>query len=272
MDLKEVFLNSMQALWSTVATFLPNLVAGILIIIVGYIVAKVAGRVAGKLVAKLGIDRASKDAGVQGMLEVTGVKTTPSQIIGRTVFLFILLVFIITAADTLGLSAVSGTIDTFILYLPKVIAAIVIGLVGLFFAQIVRDAIKRGTAGFGMEYANALSGVAHVIIIVVVATVAIGQLDIDTRLLHLIIGIGLGVAGIASAIALGMGTREIATNIVYGVYARDGLKVGERIKTGDVNGEVIEVGSVMTVVRQKNGNEIQIPNSVLMSGHIEVER
>ncbi len=272
MGIREVFMNAMSALWSKIATFLPNLFAGIVIIIIGYFAAKVVRAVITRIATKLGIDKAGKSSGVQNMLDVSGVRTLPSELIGQTAFLFIFLVFLITAAETFGLRAVSGTIDSFVLYLPKVIAAVVIALAGLFFAQILRDAVRRTTTGLGVEYANALGGVAYGVIVLIVAVVAIGQLEIDTRLLHLVISIVLSVIGLATAIALGFGSRSVASNIVNGVYAREALRAGTTIEVGDTSGEVVSVGSVTTIVKTKNNREVHIPNAELMRSRFETSK
>lgn len=264
MELKDVFMNALSALWSKLAAFVPNLAAGALILLIGYAVSRVLSTVVGRLAAKLGIDKAGENAGVQGMLKATGVVIRPSEIISRTVFLFSMLVFVVTAADSLGLDTISSTIDAFILFLPKVVAALVIVLLGLYFAQLLRDTIRRTTEGLGVEYARALATAAHGLTVVVVVTLAVSQLEIQTALLQLIIGIVLAVAGLAAAIALGLGTQRVAQNIVSGVYARDVLTPGSQISWNGIEGEVAEVGSVTTIIETTDGRTVHVPNGEIM--------
>lgn len=264
MTLQDAFLNAISALWSKVAAFIPNLAAGLTILLIGYIASRILARIIERLVSKLGIDKAGENAGMQGMLKATGVSIKPSEIISRTVFLFAMLIFVVTAADSVGLSAISSTIDSFILFLPKVVAALVIALLGLFFAQLLRDAVQRMTEGLGVEYARVLSTVAHSLTVIVVVVLAVNQLQIETGLLQIIIGIVLGVAGLAAAISLGLGTRGVAENIVSGVYARDMLSIGSKIHWNDLSGEIIEIGSVTTIIESENGQRNHVPNSKLL--------
>jgi small-conductance mechanosensitive channel len=264
MDIKDAFMNAVSALWTKVAAFVPNLAAGVFILVLGYILSRLLASVTRTLIAKLGIDKAGENAGVQKMLKASGVVIEPSEIIARTVFLFSMLVFVITAADSLGLDTISATFDSFILFLPKVVAAIVIALLGLFFAQLLRDAVRRTTEGLGVEYAAAIATAAHGLTVVVIVTLAVNQLDIDTGILHLVIGIGLAVAGLAAAIALGLGTQRVAQNIVSGVYARDMLEPGLGIRWNETDGEIMEVGPVTTIIEIADGRRLHVPNSQLM--------
>ncbi len=270
MEIQNTVTGAMSALWTKVAIFLPNFVLGIVIVVVGIVVARISRRLVTVLAARAGVDRASDHSGVRGMLEATGVSVELSDIIGRTVFLFVLLLFVIAASESLGLAAVSSTINSFLHFVPKIFAAIIIAILGLVLAQVVRDAVRRTTEGFGVEDAGALSTLAYGLVILVLATVAISQLDINTGLLHVVIGITLTVAGIAVALALGLGTRRVAGDVVYGVYARDDLEPGDRIQVDEVAGEVIEVGTVMTVIALDDGRERYIPNSRLMSRSFDV--
>jgi small-conductance mechanosensitive channel len=268
MELKQIFFDAMSALWTKLAAFIPNLIAGVVIVVIGYFVAKLLGRIVKTVAHKLGIDKTGENVGVQDVLQASGI-ASPSDLIGKTIFWLAMLVFVITAAESVGLSTVSGTIDTFVMFLPKVVAAVVIALLGLFFAQVFRDFVARTTSGLGVEYAKALGGLVYAVVIFVVITLAIAQLEIDTGLLHLIIGITLAVVGLATAVSLGLGTRDVAKHIVNGVYARDSFKPGKLISCDGYAGKLIEVGSVSTVIETKDGKRIHVPNTVLMDRVVE---
>lgn len=270
MEIQSTVTGAMSALWTKIAILLPNVVIGAIVVVVGFAAARIAERFVTALAVRAGVDRVSKNSPVRGMLDATGVEVELSDIIGRTAFLFVLLLFVVAAAESLGLTAVSGTIDSFLHFVPKIFAAIVIAILGLFLAQVVRDAVQRATDGVGVEYAGALSTLVYGVVVLVVATVAISQLDIDTGLLHLVIGITLTVAGIVIALALGLGTRRVANDVVCGVYARDDLEPGDRISVDGASGEVLEVGTVMTVIALDDGRKRYIPNSRLMSRTFDV--
>ena len=105
-----------------------------------------------------------------------------------------------------------------------------------------------------------------------VLTIAISTLGVDTTLIRHTVEILLLGAAIATALALGLGMRPLAQNIVSGVYARDLYPVGTIIKFKDndsLSGKVLSVGPVTTQLENDEGDHLNIPNSSLMSGIVE---
>jgi len=182
----------------------------------------------------------------------------------------IFMTFIISAADTLGLDTVSATINNFVLYLPKVIGALIVVVVGLFVANIVRTGIETALAGMNLGYEKAVAGILYGVIVIVVMSLAINQLEIETELLNQVVTILLMAGAGAVALALGLGTRDVAGNVVAGVYARELYEPDNKIKIGDVTGTVIEVTSTSLVLETEEGNRITIPNSRLIDEQVEI--
>ena len=118
-EVQESLWQPMVSLWTKVAEFLPNLAGALLLLIIGYAVAKGIGMAIAKLLAKLGLDKLTERAGVTSAVATTGIETTASAIIGKIVYWLIFLLFMIAAADSLGLPRVSDTINGFVQYLPK---------------------------------------------------------------------------------------------------------------------------------------------------------
>ncbi|MDE0284793.1 MAG: mechanosensitive ion channel, partial [Gammaproteobacteria bacterium] len=175
-----------------------------------------------------------------------------------------MLTILISASETLGLENVSRTINTFVEYLPNVIAAALIVVLGLLLAHFVRTVVETATEGLGFGYARAVSRLAYIVLIAVVGILAIDQLGVETGLLDRVVEIILVAAGAALAIALGLGTRGVAKSIVSGVYARDLYKSGSKLQFGDYEGTVDSVGSITTSIRTGDGELIHIPNDHLL--------
>ena len=164
----EMFITVMTTLWSKVAGFMPNLVAAIVILVIGYFIAKFIGFVLARLLKKVGLDKLSKSVGVIKTLERAAIKLSPSEIVGAIGFWIIMLTFLVTATESLGLPRVSSTIDDVVLYLPKVIAAAVIFIIGLFLANFLRDIVRGSAEGLGVTYARPLGNAAYGVLFVVI--------------------------------------------------------------------------------------------------------
>ena len=256
--------QSMTELWTKVAGFVPSLVGALVILVVGYIVSKLLQRLATVVLQRVRFDKASEKTGLTGTMEKIGVKKTASEIVGIVVFWIFMLTFLISAADALGLENVSKTIDSFVAYLPNVVGALLIVVVGLLLANFVRTAVEAGLDRAGVEYAKAVSKITYGLLVVMIGSLAIGQLQIETALINRVIEIGLIAAGAALAIALGFGTRDVARNVVAGVYARESFKSGSILTIGENQGKVEAVTAVNTKIRMEDGVTLYIPNAQLM--------
>jgi Mechanosensitive ion channel, conserved TM helix/Mechanosensitive ion channel, beta-domain len=256
-------LGAWNLLWAKVFAFLPNVLGTLVLVAVGYLVAALVRRVGSAVLKRIGFDRASARAGVSHILEQAGVTATPAEIVGQIFFWLLMLTFLVSAAENLGLPNVSQTIDAFVLYLPRVLAAALIVVVGMTLANFVRDLVRSGAESLEVEYARALAAVVHAILVVVVGSLAVGQLQIETVLFNRVVEIVLVAAGVALALAFGLGTRDVARHIVAGVYLRDLYRPGVRLAIGEQEGALEEVGAIATRLRGADGHAIHVPNGRL---------
>jgi len=267
----ETILTIMTTIWGKIAAFLPNLAAAIVLLIAGYFIAKSVGFILSKILTKIGFVTLSDKVGVSDSLSRAGIKQTSAEIIGKVGFWIIMLVFLVSATESLGLPNISATIHEFILYLPQVIAAAILFIIGLFLANFVRDLVRSSAEGIGIVYAKQLSTAAYSVLFIIVLSLAINQLNIDTLLLNLIFSIMIGALGIAVALSLGLGTRDLSTSIMAGVYARDLFKAGDHIKVADIEGEIEQVGAVKTTIKCKGGARVSMANTTLITSTVSVK-
>src|SRR3990172_2367497 len=136
----EVFTSSLQNLWLGVIDFVPKLIIAIIIFIVGWVIAVVVGRAIGQALSALKIDNLFKSIGTEELLARAGWKLNVGGFIGELVKWFIIVVFLITSFDILGLAQVNAFLkDVVVLYLPKVLVAAFI----LILAAVVADIAER---------------------------------------------------------------------------------------------------------------------------------
>ena len=253
-------LNAMTALWSKVAAFIPNLLAFFVILVIGYLVARLLASVMRRVLEAIHIDRFSQRVGVRSVLDGANIQAEVSTMLSRLVFWLLMLTFLVSATETLGLPRVSSTIDGFVQYLPKVLGAVFILLVGLFIAQFVRGIIVGGSESLGLESAGALGAAAYGLLVIIVGTLAIGQLELETEILNQVIAIVLISLGGAAALAFGLGSKLVAGNILAGTYARELYREGDDLVIGDVRGTVTQVTAVKLEIRTEEGDLITVPN------------
>lgn len=256
--------DALLSLYTKIALFLPNFLGAILILLIGYFVARACAVIIAKVLEKIGLDKLSDKIGLRGFLNKAGIDYSLSRVFGMVVQWMIILAFLITAAETLGLERVSATIDSFLLYIPRVIGAAVILIIGLTFSHFIKTSIRGAADGLSLSYARALASAAQGLVILVAVSLCISQLQIQTELLNTVISIFILAIGFAVALSLGLGSRDLSGRIIAGVYARELFKPGQHITINDISGTIVEVGTVKTIVVTEQGQRISLPNETLI--------
>ncbi|GAB6387420.1 mechanosensitive ion channel family protein [Stutzerimonas marianensis] len=262
--------GALSALWTPIAAFIPRLFGALLVLAVGFVVAKLLDALLSKLLAKVGLDRLVAGTGLTKLLLRAGIRAPVSALIGKIVYWFVLLVFLVSAAESLGLARVSATLDMLALYVPKVFGAAAILLAGVLLAQLVNGLVRGAAEGVGLEYASGLGRIAQGLVIIISISVAIGQLEVKTELLNYVIAIALISVGLAVALAFGLGSRELVSQILAGIYVRELYEVGQRIRVDALNldGEIEEIGTAKTLLLTDDGELVSIANRVLLEQRV----
>ncbi|MCK9535797.1 MAG: mechanosensitive ion channel [Pseudomonas sp.] len=256
--------GAMSGLWIKIANFIPNLFGALILVILGFLVAKLLDTLLSKLLAKIGLDRLMSGTGLTKLLSRIGIKAQVSTLIGKIVYWFVLLIFLISAAESLGLERVSATLDVLALYLPKMFAAALVLLAGILLAQLLNTMVKGAAEGVRLEYAAGLGRIVQGMVIIISVSVAIGQLEIKAELLNYVVVIVLLTIGLASALALGLASKDVAGQIIAGIYVRELYELGQQVQIGDVEGRIEEMGTVKTILVNEDGEWFYIANRVLL--------
>ncbi|WP_433165941.1 mechanosensitive ion channel family protein [Kribbella sp. CA-247076] len=195
--------------------FVPNLLGGLVILVVGYFVAKVLGKLVGKLLGKVGFDQWMERAGVSGVLQRSGTGLTASAMLGKVVFWFVFLISFTMFASALGVPEISAFMSDMLGYIPRIFAAIVIICLAALFANFLA-AIIRGATGN-----ETLAKVGKYAILVYAAFAALTQLGIAVQLTGNTLLIVLAGAALAMGLAFGLGGREMAGRALSNLFDRD---------------------------------------------------
>ena len=260
--------NGLIAIWHKVVTFMPDLIVALLFLLAGWVISSLIKRLLNKSLIKIGFNTFLDKLGLDTLLKKMDLKVQGSQIVASIISVFIFLIFLLAALDIVGLDMLSGLIDTVVLFLPKLLAALAVLLCGFFVAQIVYNAVKIASKNTGVDYGRSVAEVCRGIIIISTVSLSITQLDIDVWLLNSIISVIIASVGLAAAISLGIGTKSMAQEIVAGVYLRDMYQTGDNIEVQEVKGALVSIGSVASKVIGENEAIITIPNTFLLANKV----
>jgi mechanosensitive ion channel-like protein len=210
----DIFLASLNQFWAQVAIFFPKLLAVIVILFFGWFCA-IAARIGIKRILELvHFDKFADRSGLESFLKHSEFDLTLSGVISQVVYWLVILLFVITGANILGLNEVAQMLHQLANYLPKIIIAIIIMLCGTLLARFINRLVFAWLHGIKFEGALAVSTSAEYGVQIFALFVALEQLDIGTQMLTALFIIMFGAVFLALAIAFGLGGKEWATKII----------------------------------------------------------
>jgi flagellar biosynthesis protein FliQ len=210
----QAILNALSNALNLVLTFIPRLIGFLVILLVGWLIATLVSKALTLLLRKVGFDRMSERIGITRFEERMGMKMDSAGILGKIVYWFILLIFLVPAADALGLPAVSNVLNQLVAYIPNVFVAILVLFLGALAATVVADLVRGATASAKIGNPNLFANIARYAIIGFAALIALEQLQIAPALLNELFGAIVAAVAIAFALAFGLGGQETARKLL----------------------------------------------------------
>jgi len=202
--------------WNAVSTkimlFLPNLIAAIIVFLLGWFLARIAKALIVKVLGALRFDAMTEKAGINELMAKGNIQKQPKEVLAILVYWFFMLIVIIASFDVLGLPIISDLLNKVVLYIPNVIAALVVLIFGGVLANFLESLVNTISSGLGTETASLLSKIAKYSIIILAITMALQQLSIASSVVTVAFAILFGAFSLAMALAFGLGGRDAAAN------------------------------------------------------------
>jgi hypothetical protein len=209
-DLQLMLVEPAKTVLTQMMQFLLNVLLVLVILMAGWLISRLIKSVVTKICKAARLDQLSKRVEMDSMMEKGGLKYTLSELIGILCYWLGLLVTFVVAVNAIGLSVAADLLNRIVLYVPNIIAAIFILILGMFVATILRNIVRTAASNAGLSHVNLLSKIVEVVVIVFSVLVTLEQLGIAARIIELIIMIVLGSIGLAFALSFGLGCQDIA--------------------------------------------------------------
>lgn len=207
----------MASLAGAMAVFfaaIPKIIGFVVIIIIGWIVASILEKVVRGVLHAVKFENLAQRAGFSTFVQNMGVKTDASGFLALVTKWFIRLIVLVVAFDALGLPAVSDVLRQMLLWLPNLVVALVVLVLGGLLANAVSSLVKGATAGAGFDNPDALAKVAAGAVWAFAIVVAVNQIGIAETLVNTLFMGVVGAVAVATALAFGLGGREPAGELV----------------------------------------------------------
>ncbi len=218
----DVLTQSFQSLAFGIVAFIPQLVAALVIFVIGWIIGAALGKVVAQIISALRVDAALRAAGVERVLERAGFSLNAGAFVGFLVKWFFIIVFLVAALDVLQLTEVTIFLRGVVLsYLPSVIVAVLILLVAAVLADAAQRVIAGAARAMHLNSANLLGGIARAAIWIFAVLAALDRLGVTPLVQTLFTGVVVALS-LGFGLAFGLGGQQAAAKYLDKLH--EGMK------------------------------------------------
>lgn len=217
MDWTFVVMESVREMLTRVGIFVPKLIGLLLILILGWLIAKFIEALLVRSLKLIRLDTLAEKSGTSNFLAKGGIKYTLSELIGVLVYWLVVLIVFITALNAMQWTVAAEVLNAIVGYIPNIIVSVFILVLGMFVSTLLSTIIRTTASNAGITQARLLGQITQIVVIVFASVMALQQLKIETGIILNVINIVLAATGLALGLAFGLGCKDIAGKMVEDV-------------------------------------------------------
>ncbi len=231
--------------------YLPQLIGAIAVLILGWLIAKGVKI----LTIRMGrsFDRVPKLIGLGGIVRRRQVNNSVLIFISNVAFWLVILFFLTSATHLMGLTMFTGWLDQVIGHLPNILSGVLIIVAGIVVGNLARDATRTAAQAMPRRQRALLARGAQTFAMVTMIVIGVDQIGINIAVLLTVISIVIGTLLGGVAIAFGLGSKNLVSNLIGARYLNKDYRVGETIRIGDTEGTIIELSPVAVILETSEG-------------------
>lgn len=268
-EYKDTAMSSLSSMWPEVIKIGTNIAIAIIILILGWLVAKIITRIIKKALKLANVSKLDEKINEIEIVEGKQLNFDTIKVITKLVKWIIYIVVIIVISDILGLEILSEKIGEFLSYLPKLLVALIIFMIGLLFANFVKKGLKALFDSMDLSGGKMLSQLVFFLLLIFISITALNQAGVDTEIITSNFTMILGSFLLAFALAFGLGAREIVGELLKTFYTRKTFEVGKKIEFENKIYEIEAIENIFVVLKGDEGKVI-VPVKDIVESHIKV--
>ncbi len=234
--------------------YFPQLIGTVGVLLLGWLVAHTLSLSTRKLIQGLDVLLA-RFTRIDGINQER-IKGSYSVIISKIVFWIVMIFFLTVAANILGWDVFAGWLDSIVSYLPGLISGLIIILGGFLLSNFAKAAISSAADKAGITQSAGMARAIQIVIIFSAIIIGVEQIGLNIGFLSNVIVASIAILLAGAALAFSLGAKNMVANIIGAQYTRKYCRVGDKIKIGDMEGEIIELSQACIVVETENGQAI----------------
>lgn len=244
--------------------FFYNLIGAVLILLIGWIVAKVVAAVTKKMLEQVGADKIGDKLNEIDAIKGLKLEIKLSSIISKVLYYFILIFMLRPAADTLGVPAISDMVKLLVEFIPKMISSALMLSAGIFLADALKNFVVTLCKSFNIAAGKLIGTAIFFFLLIIFVIQAVAQVGINTSLLESSFNLLVGGIIFAFAIGYGFASKEILLNIISSFYSKNKYKEGQLLEIDGTKGEVVAMDNTTITLKTEDSKTV-FPLQVLQS-------
>jgi len=218
--LLQVFIEPLLEMWKRFVSIVPNILVSLVFLLIGLSLARVASTLLQRFFKKIKLDDSTSKIGINEILARVGFGKSPAYALDFLVYWSVILVFVLLAANALNLDILTGLLERFIYFVPKLVVAIVVLFGGLLFARFAQQVVTNSVTANNLRGGEFLAKFVNIIIIVFASIMVLEQLGLEMVLIINTVQIAVAALGLAFALAVGLGSKELVADFLRNTFIK----------------------------------------------------
>lgn len=250
-------------------TFFYNLIGAVIILLIGWGVAKMVAAVTKKMLEQVGADKIGDKLNEIDAIKGLKLEIKLSAIISKVLYYFILIFMLRPAADTLGVPAISDMVKLLVEFIPKLISSALMLSAGIFLADALKNFVVTLCKSFNIAAGKLIGTAIFFFLLIIFVIQSVAQVGINTSLLESSFNLLVGGIIFAFAIGYGFASKEILLNIISSFYSKNRYREGQVIAIDGIKGEIVAMDNTTITLKTEDSKTI-FPLQVLQSKTVTV--
>ena len=269
-EFSDVAMKSLTNIWLEITEIFPNIIGALIVLIIGWIVTKLVVKLIKKILKVVKANKLDDKLNEIEIIEGKKLNFDTIKVVSKIVKYLMYIVIFVTASEIMGLAIITEHISDLLSYLPQLLAALVIFILGLLFANFVKNGLKSLFESMDLSGGKMISQVVFFLILTFISITALNQAGINTEIITNNINMIIAAFLLAFAIAFGFGAREVVGKLLRTFYARKTFEVGQKIIFNDQTYTIDEVKSISVVLKNENGRLI-VPINDITENQVQMQ-
>lgn len=263
--LKETF----DTLWQETLELLPTLLFGLLVLLIGWGIAKLLSYLVLRILNKTKNSKIASTLNIDDLSDKLNFELSFPIIISKLVYWVIFLLAIVATAESVGWTNVSNELSSIIQYLPKVLSALLIFVLGYTLARFLKNSVRSITNSMGVGLGNFVSEVLFYFLLVIIILTSLSQAGLDISLISSHIYIILGAFALTLSLSIGLGAKNVVGDIIKTHYNRGNIELGDTVEIDNLRGKVVSISRTSIILETEDEKHV-FPSDTFYSNHFKI--